>query len=146
MDRIELLKQIVYNNRTISRVIHKYDPKPWMDLDLTIAQVKSLFFIADTGSVNFSALAAALRVTKSNVTGIIDRLVQDGLVSRTEKPEDRRMLMLQLTPKGEELVNLLRDRRIEQISAMLQKFTVEDLEIIARGQELLAKAAQEYTG
>jgi len=74
----------------------EYVPDAWMELSLSVAQLKSLFFISKEGSTNFKKLAQALRVTPSNVTGIVDHLVEEGLVSRQENPEDRRMLMLQL--------------------------------------------------
>jgi len=52
-----------------------------MDLSLTIGQLKSLFFIDFEGSTNFKKLATALGVTPPNVTGIVDHLVEQGLVT-----------------------------------------------------------------
>ncbi len=72
-------------------------------------------------------LAAALKVTPSNVTGIIDRLAEQGLVTRAANPEDRRMLMLQLTPKGEQLISNLRERRTSQMSSILKSMPADEL-------------------
>jgi DNA-binding MarR family transcriptional regulator len=111
-----------------------------MELSLTIAQMKSLFFIANEGSVNFRKLATALKVTPSNVTGIIDRLAEQGLVTRTENPEDRRMQMLQLTGAGEKLISNLRERRASQMSSVLNQMTREELTTVAQGFALLDQA------
>jgi DNA-binding MarR family transcriptional regulator len=90
-------------------------------------------------------LAAALKVTPSNVTGIIDRLVEQGLVTRAENPDDRRMLMLQLTSQGETLISGLRERRFSQMSAVLIKLNEDELETISRSFKILGKAIEEYS-
>jgi MarR family transcriptional regulator, organic hydroperoxide resistance regulator len=48
-------------------------------------------------------LAARLYVTKGNVSGLIDRLDEAGLVERRAIPGDRRSYALHLTPEGERL-------------------------------------------
>lgn len=144
MEKAELIKEIIEQQRLFNRVIRQYDPDIWMGLSLTIAQMKSMFFITNEGTTNFRKLAAALKVTPSNVTGIIDRLVEQELVSRTENPEDRRMLMLQLTEKGETLIANLRERRVSQMSSILQQMTEAELSTIAQGFTLLRRAVETY--
>lgn len=45
-------------------------------------------------------LSRALMVSNGNVTGIVDRLVADGLIRRTRRNGDRRTSIVRLTPKG----------------------------------------------
>jgi MarR family transcriptional regulator, organic hydroperoxide resistance regulator len=142
MEKEALLKEIIRDQRLVNRYIQRYNPDVWMGLSLTIAQVKSLFYINNEGTINFRKLAAAMKVTPSNVTGIIDRLVEQELVSRTENPEDRRMLMLRLTEKGENLINNLRERRVSQMSSILSRMSKEDLEVIQKGFSILSKAVE----
>jgi MarR family transcriptional regulator, organic hydroperoxide resistance regulator len=146
MDKETLLKEIIKNQRLVNRYLTQYNPDVWMGLSLTIAQVKSLFYLHHEGTVNFRQLAAAMKVTPSNVTGIIDRLVEQGLVSRTENPEDRRMLMLRLTEKGETLINNLREKRVSRLSAMLASMSIEDLEAILKGWSIMAVAVESDRG
>jgi DNA-binding MarR family transcriptional regulator len=47
-----------------------------------------------------SGLAGALMCDASNVTGLVDRLEDRGLVERQSAPHDRRIKMLALTPAG----------------------------------------------
>jgi MarR family transcriptional regulator, organic hydroperoxide resistance regulator len=136
----ELIKEIIYNHRLVDRFLRQNEADVWMDISLTINQVKALFFIANEGSVNFRKLAQAMKVTPSNVTGIIDRLVDQGLVSRTEYPEDRRMLILNLTEKGEALIAKLRERRLSQMSLILDRIPAEELVNVARTFALLHRA------
>ncbi len=144
MDKEKLLSEIIESHRRLNHALRDYSPDVWMDLSLTIAQVKSLFFISNQGSTNFRKLAERLKVTPSNVTGIIDRLVEQGLISRTENPEDRRVILLKTTAKGDALVAELRERRSRHLSKILTELNKEDLNIITQGLGLLAKAAEDY--
>jgi DNA-binding MarR family transcriptional regulator len=146
MGKNGLIKEIIDHQRMINRFIRDYNPDVWMELSLTIAQMKSLFFIANEGTVNFRKLATALKVTPSNVTGIIDRLAEQGLVTRTENPDDRRMLMLQLTGKGETLISSLRERRASQMSSVLGRMAPEELAIVAQGFALVHRAIDNFEG
>jgi DNA-binding MarR family transcriptional regulator len=51
-----------------------------------------------------SEIGEYLIVSRPNITGLIDNLVEDGLVKRIHHPEDRRMILAQLTPQGREFM------------------------------------------
>jgi DNA-binding MarR family transcriptional regulator len=87
-----------------------------------------------TAGMTMSELSRFLMVSNGNVTGIIDRLVNDGLVSRTAKPGDRRTSYVRLTAAGvarfaslaaahegwvAELLSDLNPRDAEQLMALL---------------------------
>ncbi len=55
------------------------------------------------GELTMGKVAGSLHCDASNVTGIIDRLVALGLVDRHESEQDRRIKVLHLTGKGQEL-------------------------------------------
>ena len=145
MNRAELIEEIIQLQRRIGRVGHaseRYAPEAWLALNLTIGQLKSLFFIDFEGSTNFKKLATALGVTPPNVTGIIDHLVEQGLVSREENPEDRRMLLLKTTDKGKALLAKLRESRISHMSGILAQLSLEELSALAQGLTALTRAAE----
>ncbi len=146
MEKLELITEIIELQRKIDRARRQYELDVWMGLPLTMAQLKSLFFINNQGSTNSGKLAAALGVTPTNVTGIIDRLVKQDLVSRTEDMQDRRMLLLQATGRGEELVVKLRERRRGYLSEALARFSVDELATLAQGFNLLAEAIEAREG
>ena len=115
-----------------------------MALPLTIGQLKSLFFISNEGGTSSKKLAEALGVTPTNVTGIVDRLVKQGLVSRAEDPNDRRMLLLKSTKAGEELIYGLRERKRTGFSRVLAGMGDDELLVLQRGLTSLVKAIQRY--
>ncbi|MDY6917708.1 MAG: MarR family transcriptional regulator [Chloroflexota bacterium] len=144
MERVEKIEEVIKLQREVDRVRGQYELDVWMNLSLTIAQLKSLFFISDQGCTSPSNLAAALKVTPTNTTGIVDRLVKQGLVSRTENAEDRRMLLLRATAKGEELVATLRQRRKGHMYEALARMSGDELASLARGLTSLIRAGRAH--
>lgn len=142
MEKAQLVKQVVELQRQVNKILHQQTPEAWMELSVTVGQLKSLFFIANEGVVNLRKLAAALGVTPANVTGIVDRLVEQGLVKRTENPEDRRMLLLQVTEKGQTLLTNLRESQTLRLSDILTKMSLEELSALYCGLVALVRVAE----
>ncbi|HVA02504.1 MAG TPA: MarR family transcriptional regulator [Acidimicrobiales bacterium] len=69
--------------------------------DLTAQQVGLLRALDEP--VSMRAFAEELSCDPSNVTGLVDRVERLGLVDRVPNPDDRRIRMLTLTPKGRRL-------------------------------------------
>jgi DNA-binding MarR family transcriptional regulator len=140
MDKNEsqLIEEIFNNFQRITSIA-RFEPGVWMDLDLTIVQLKSLFFIDSKESTNFKNLADALGVTPPSITGIIDRLVEQDLVSRKENPENRRMLVLKVTVKGKELLTKLIEIRKSKMISILGRLSLQDLSDLARISESLVR-------
>lgn len=76
---------------------------------LTPPQMSALYAIK-RGEETMGKVACALHCDASNVTGIIDRLVEQDLVIRTESKQDRRAKTLELTAKGERSINEMLQR------------------------------------
>jgi MarR family transcriptional regulator, organic hydroperoxide resistance regulator len=140
----ELVEQILELQMQLQRRMKGDSPDVWLALNLTIAQLKSLFFINFEGQTNFKNLAAALGVTPPNVTGIIDRLVEQDLVSREYNQLNRREQRLKLTTKGVTLINKLKERLMFRHSILLERLDIEDLAALAKGLTALTVAAQQY--
>jgi DNA-binding MarR family transcriptional regulator len=73
------------------------------EFDLSPPQVMALRQLDPDEPKPMSELAVALRCDNSNVTGIVDRLEDRGLVERRPAEHDRRVKMLIMTPRGAEI-------------------------------------------
>ena len=81
-------------------------------LGLTPARTHLLWELGRRGPVPQRVLADALKVTPRAITGLVDALVADGLVTRERHPTDRRATLVTFTPRGAELVaQLQRDHK-----------------------------------
>ena len=76
---------------------------------ITRMQFFALYFIQQNGELAMGKVADVLYCDASNVTGIVDRLVAQGLVIRQESPRDRRTKTIRLTPKGQHIVHSIRE-------------------------------------
>jgi DNA-binding MarR family transcriptional regulator len=72
-------------------------------LGLSIPQFDLLSTLTEREGISQSELAERLYVTKGNVSGLVDRLVQAGLVERRAIAGDRRSYAMHLTPEGRRL-------------------------------------------
>jgi DNA-binding MarR family transcriptional regulator len=141
-DKEQLVEDI---SKAMQRMAHMFHfvPGVWMDLDLTIVQLKSLLYIDFKGSTNFKQLADALGVTPPSVTGIIDRLVEQGLISREENPTNRRMQVLRTTDRGKSLIQRLLESRRSTMSTFLGGLSMQDLSSLARITSILASSIEQ---
>lgn len=72
-------------------------------------------------------LYALLMLSSGAMTNRIDRLEQDGIVTRLRDPSDRRSVIVQLTPKGIDLANTVMPILFEREQQLLASFTAEEL-------------------
>ncbi len=70
---------------------------------LTPPQFYVLATIGYLGGVPFNEIGAKMMVTVSNLTGIVDRLEEKGIVARERDKHDRRVIHVKLTEKGKKL-------------------------------------------
>jgi len=71
--------------------------------DLTASQMWTLYILLN-GATTMGKLATMLHCDASNVTGIVDRLVAQDLITSEISPSDRRAKVLTLTTNGRHLV------------------------------------------
>jgi len=105
------------------------------EFDTTLPRFDVMAMLAKSGTgLKMSQLSGELMVSNGNVTGIVDRLVSEGLIERAAIKGDRRATLVRLTDKGHtdfsqmaqvhegwvnELFNGLDDTDIETASATL---------------------------
>lgn len=108
------------------------------EYDLTNRQYHALQLLAPGLSRHLTEMSELLFCDKSNVTGLVERMVRDGLVTRERAADDRRYLRLALTEAG----NTLRERSREAHRASIrQRFEALTLSEQQQLYTLLARLA-----
>jgi DNA-binding MarR family transcriptional regulator len=103
---------------------------------VTLPQFRVLVMIASRGSQNLTSVAQGLGIHASNATRLCDKLVEAGLIQRSEDPVDRRNVVLRLSASGYHLVTDVTDQRRAAIAEVLAKMSPElrdDLVPVLRG-------------
>ena len=102
-------------------------------LGLTPARTHLLWELGRRGPVPQRVLAEALKVTARAVTGLVDALVAQGLVTREAHPTDRRATLVTLTPRGETLVAQLKRDHKNLARALFASMSRGEFELFAQG-------------
>lgn len=80
--------------------------------------------------ITMTELSRMLIVSNGNVTGIIERLVADKLVTRRPAAGDRRSFLVRLTPKGQQQFGVAAGAHQEWVDRLLSDFDGEQAEMI----------------
>lgn len=97
---------------------------------LTTPQFGIIEALHHLGPLSLGELADKLLVTGGNVTYVMDRLEEQGLVVRERSPEDRRIVQAKLTPRGQALISGVfpgHAAYIEELAGHLEPEEQEDL-------------------
>jgi DNA-binding MarR family transcriptional regulator len=121
--------------------------KAMADVGLTMAQMHALHVLAFEGPRSVSELGAAMHHSLSATSHLVQRLVEDGLVSRAEAADDRRQKHVDLTAAGRKLMERLMRARQRELRAGLEHISSDtrgDLHRVMRRivEELSARVAQ----
>jgi DNA-binding MarR family transcriptional regulator len=110
----------------------------WTEFDLSSAQGDLLSSLQPGEPVTMVSLARSLHCNDSNVTGLVDRLEQRGLIERRGDPKDRRVKLIALTEKGQALSSRLRERLLEPLP-FIASLSIQDKAVL---RDILLRATQ----
>jgi MarR family transcriptional regulator, 2-MHQ and catechol-resistance regulon repressor len=80
------------------------------------------------GALPISEISRRVYISKSNMTSLIDKLVENGLAERIPDQNDRRVIKIALTKKGNESLDEWRVHSNNEIKLRLSSLSDEDLE------------------
>src|ERR687896_1177440 len=138
----ELTERFIELVEQINQCMHSRPLEEWPDLELTIPQIKTLTLLRHQGPQRMGSIATYLGSTLSSSTSIIDRLVDKGLVERVPDPDDRRVVICQLTPQGQEATEQFWRIGRTRVVELAERLDIEELEIVVRAMGLLYKATE----
>jgi len=143
MNKEKNVEQILGFMHYFMHSIRVQDYRPWVQIELTKEQLRVIFLLYHKGQSSPGEIALAFGVPKANVTSVIDRLVNKGLVNRYENSSDRRRYLLSLTDEGKSRVVRLRAIRIAVITRVLERMPDDALDSLVKGLGALTKALEE---
>lgn len=107
--------------------------------DLTGPQLSVVKLLEQIGDMSLSELSDKIRAQNSTVTGIIDRMEREGLVTRERSKEDRRVVFIRLTPKGRDLAREIPVEPMEIFKGAIESLTAQEVRDLMR---ILTKVAK----
>lgn len=129
------------------RALHT-DATPWLDLDLTMAQLKALMVVVQTGGVASRGLADRLSISAPAVTPLVDRLVDQKLVRREDDPSDRRVVLIRPTARAMSLYEKLMETSRTIVAPVVNELPAAEIsgiehvlaQLLGASRQVLARA------
>jgi Transcriptional regulators len=106
-------------------------------------QVSLLVAIKYAPGLGIRDLAASERISPPALTKHVDRLERDGLVVRTQHPDDGRRIGLTLTEKGQRVLRRVRSRRTAWLATRLRGLDPKELAAVEAAIEPLSRLLKE---
>jgi len=110
---------------------------------ITVPQWRALAHVGKNAAITQTAVAQALDTDPMTISGVLDRLEKNGLITREPDPADSRAKLTQLTPAGAERLDLARRLGTEMYQAALAGIPKED---VATAESVLRQMRDNLTG
>lgn len=129
-------EQIIVALRRITRAADIHSHFLQRDFGITGPQLSTLRVVHRLQPVSTGALARAACIGYATLTGILDRLEDNGCVTRTRDANDRRSVILKMTKAGERVLSsapsLLQTRLREELTRMSERERTNILNTLLR--------------
>lgn len=111
--------------------------------DITPPQIMMLFQLYKLGLSKLSQLADRMRVKPSSITVMIDRLEKTGFVERQADPNDRRIVLVQLTDKGLDIIQQTIEIRGKVMNQLFRDLSEDQIITLVDTLESITKQYEE---
>lgn len=118
--------------RAIRREMRRHRP-----LEMSVQQFRALGVVEHHPGASLSDVASRMGLTTASASKLIDALVKPGLVSRTDAPEDRRKIVLDLTEAGRQALGAAREAALGRLTEVLAALDEPDQLAVTRAMEIL---------
>jgi len=136
-----LLDETVRNLRAMILAAENYRQTIAEVTGLGVTETQALSYLAIHGDQGQGDLGAGLGLTSSASTALLDRLERQAIAERYAHPHDRRRLLVRLTPRGREILNLSH----QWLSASLVRVPPDELDAVRRTLAVIAEDLQSYS-
>ncbi|MCL6573676.1 MAG: MarR family transcriptional regulator [Bacillus sp. (in: Bacteria)] len=138
----KLIQELIDRYVSVSFQVHRKAEaliKGQISDDLTNDQHYILRYIYQSGECTSSKLAEAFEVNKSAITATINRMVDRGLIQRTRDDNDRRVVYLTLSDKGNELYQNAHEKVQLLVESIITQFEETEIKTFINTYEKLGK-------
>ena len=131
----QVLEAIIYLSTETRRITKELARRA----NVTGPQLTVVKLLETIGDLSLSELSDKIRAQNSTVTGIIDRMEREGLVLRVRSTEDRRVVRIHLTEKGQQLAREIPVEPMEILRSALSGLTAAETTEMLRLMTKVAK-------
>lgn len=145
-ERADRVERVVSTYAMLMHRVAAAHAPEFVGVGVTMSQAKVLYLVQAAPDLRMSELSARLGVSLSTVSGVVDRLVEQGLLARRDDPADRRQVVLRITDAGATELELFRELNARQFRVLLARLDDRSLALVERALDILAAAAAAPAG
>jgi DNA-binding MarR family transcriptional regulator len=113
-------------------------------VDLTLPQHTLLYQLMLLGTVSMTEISGRLEITKPAVTNLVDRLEEKKCLRRVPHAEDRRVILLEILPKGKKIITEIQGQSLDLLLKAYDRFSGKEHDIISRFYATVSKVMDDY--
>jgi DNA-binding MarR family transcriptional regulator len=140
-DRSAVVDEVIAGYETLMQRLADSHAPEFLEIAITMPQAKLLYLLGAAGELHMSDLVQRLGVSLSTISGLVDKVVDQGLASRRDDPVDRRQVVVALTPAGRDFIDRFRELNARQMRELLELLGDHDLAQVRDALAALATAA-----
>ncbi len=145
-DREATVGRIVQAHDRLMHLLSAVHSADFLEVSVTMSQAKLLYVVAAAGEMHMAELPPRLGVSLSTVSGLVDRLVDQGLLARREDRADRRQVVVAPTEAGVAAIERFRELNVRQLRELLENVDPAVLADLVRVYAALVEAAASLAG
>ena len=136
-DLVDATMQAVHQ---IARSIYLVSSRHPVLQSRTPAQIRAMTFLNYEQTKTVGELAESMGVTISTASGLVDKLVEEGLVERSANPDDRRQVLIRLSSSAIAIKDEIQVIRQRQVLAAINAMQVERRDCFLESIQAIANA------
>lgn len=126
----EKLMHLDQQMRALAKRFYRRPVAKGLAAELTNNELFACEALGRNGRSTMTTLARECGLAFSSLTGIVDRLVARGYVQRRRSEEDRRVVLVELTRRGEKVYRERLEAEMEMILAMMEALEPDEQETL----------------
>lgn len=123
--------------RRIDYIIRVEGRKIINELNITIPQFTALQILIRNGDMTIGDLSKKMALACSTITDLVDRMEKSDLVTRKKDESDKRVVIVEVLPKGHDILEQVLDKRRAFIKSKMKDFELTDIESLNKSLEKL---------
>jgi DNA-binding MarR family transcriptional regulator len=113
-------------------------------VDLTLPQYTLLYQLMLSGTVSMTEISSRLKITKPAVTNLVDRLEEKKCLKRVPHTQDRRVILLEILPKGKKIITEIQGRSLGLLLKAYDQFDGKEHHVISRFYATVSKVMDDF--
>ncbi|NLX62386.1 MAG: MarR family transcriptional regulator [Tissierellia bacterium] len=139
----ENVKSIEKYLRKVDYIIRKKGREILKDFNITIPQFTALQILINNEGMTIGELSQKMALACSTITDLVDRMERNDLVIRKRDEKDKRVVRIEVLPKGHQIVEKVLEKRVKFLDSKMRNLTEEQKLNLKEGLKSLYDAMQE---